>query len=219
MEQIYSFISNRLDNIASCVKWVILFPICFVLMITRHIKQISKDIKAFKSLSLYSPITYYDKWYCENCHGVSLKTFFKNSYRTPNDYLIDVIPSDWCDKVEMIKRILFAMIIDFVEKEKCFETVDYSWDEEHIKLAKEIKRLYRYAKASDEQKEEAVRFLYKMFPDEFIKKMNYDKILKHTYGDKYTQLMLDYIPEDYIEYILDEIVIQRIVKLRLSLWT
>jgi hypothetical protein len=45
-------------------------------------------------------------------------------------WLTKEIPNSWCDKVELIPRLLFACLIDFVEKEEGLKMMDYDWAEE-----------------------------------------------------------------------------------------
>ena len=45
-------------------------------------------------------------------------------------WLTRVIPRTYCDKVELVPRILFAILIDFVEKEKGLSQLDADWAKE-----------------------------------------------------------------------------------------
>lgn len=46
-------------------------------------------------------------------------------------WLTKKIPNQWCDKVELIRLVLFECLVDYVEGEKCFERL--SWDDEEYK--------------------------------------------------------------------------------------
>lgn len=49
------------------------------------------------------------------------------------DWLIREIPTkDWCDKVELIPRLLFAMLVHFVEEEGGLKQLDYDWTNELV---------------------------------------------------------------------------------------
>lgn len=62
-------------------------------------------------------------------------------------WLTKQIPNEWNDKVTLIKDLNFAMIVHFVEGEKCFEQTDYdNSGEGHIKFAKELRECYDYIK-------------------------------------------------------------------------
>jgi hypothetical protein len=45
-------------------------------------------------------------------------------------WLTREIPNTWCDKVELVPRLLFACLIDFVENEKGLSQLDIDWKEE-----------------------------------------------------------------------------------------
>lgn len=45
-------------------------------------------------------------------------------------WLTRVIPRTYCDKVELVPRVLFAILIDFVEKEKGLSQLDMNWSKE-----------------------------------------------------------------------------------------
>jgi hypothetical protein len=58
-------------------------------------------------------------------------------------WLTKIIPLTWTDKTWLIPEVLFAMVIDFVEGEKCFENTEYGGDV----FSTELKQCYDYAKA------------------------------------------------------------------------
>jgi hypothetical protein len=43
------------------------------------------------------------------------------------------IPNHWCDKVELIRIVLFECLVDFVDGEKCFEVLCWGENEEDHK--------------------------------------------------------------------------------------
>lgn len=45
-------------------------------------------------------------------------------------WLTKVIPNTWCDKTELIPRINFAVLVDFVESEKGLSQLDIDWEDE-----------------------------------------------------------------------------------------
>jgi len=45
-------------------------------------------------------------------------------------WLTRVIPRTYCDKVELVPRVLFAVLVDFVENEKGLSQLDMDWDKE-----------------------------------------------------------------------------------------
>jgi hypothetical protein len=48
-------------------------------------------------------------------------------------WLIKKIPNHWCDKVELIRIVLFECLVDFVDGEKCFEVLCWGENEEDYK--------------------------------------------------------------------------------------
>lgn len=57
------------------------------------------------------------------------------------------IPDDWSDKVWLITELNFAMVVHFVDGEKCFDNTDYEASgENHAKFANELKDCYDYIK-------------------------------------------------------------------------
>jgi hypothetical protein len=62
-------------------------------------------------------------------------------------WLTKKIPNSWCDKVTLVPDVNFAMIVHFVEGEKCFENTDYELSSEgHVKFARELIECYLYIK-------------------------------------------------------------------------
>jgi hypothetical protein len=62
-------------------------------------------------------------------------------------WLTKQIPNEWQDKVSLIKDVNFAMIVHFVEGEKCFEHTDYANSGEAcVKFARELMECYLYIK-------------------------------------------------------------------------
>ena len=45
-------------------------------------------------------------------------------------WLTRVIPRTYCDKVELVPRVLFAVLVDFVENEKGLSQLDIDWSKE-----------------------------------------------------------------------------------------
>lgn len=62
-------------------------------------------------------------------------------------WLTKQIPNSWCDKVTLIRDLNFAMVVHFIDEEKCFEYTDYEGSSEaHAKFAAELKECYNYIK-------------------------------------------------------------------------
>jgi hypothetical protein len=62
-------------------------------------------------------------------------------------WLTKQIPNEWCDKVTLVRDVNFAMVVHFIEGEKCFEYTDYEGSgEKHAKFARELLECYFYIK-------------------------------------------------------------------------
>ena len=53
-----------------------------------------------------------------------------NYFRSSQHWLIKQIPRSYQDKPELITLLLFAILVDYVEKEGGLNDMDYNWDEE-----------------------------------------------------------------------------------------
>lgn len=92
-------------------------------------------------------------------------------------WLTRVIPNTWCDKTELIPQLLFACLIDFVEKEKGLGQLDIDWSKEleagHvsqgyvdnvIKTYTELRDVYNYIKTERAQLEKQHNESYPDYP-------------------------------------------------------
>lgn len=62
----------------------------------------------------------FSKWFYK-------KIYYKirDYFNPPQKYILDVIPKDWLDKDVLIERILPIILIDFIEREKALEMIDF----------------------------------------------------------------------------------------------
>jgi hypothetical protein len=102
-------------------------------------------------------------------------------------WLTKQIPNSWCDKVTLIRDVNFAMIVDFIEGEKCFERTDYEGSSEgHIKFARELMECYLYIKTRRPMLD---KMYWDSFPDD----------------DKYTgDYLVDYAETNRLEKEMEE---------------
>lgn len=61
----------------------------------------------------------------------------------------------WCDISERILYASMNMLVDFVEKEKAFDFLNWDFDECHQQAAKEIKEIYYWWKSGRKQEHDA----------------------------------------------------------------
>jgi len=79
-------------------------------------------------------------------------------------WLIKQIPNEWNDKVTLIRDVNFAMIVHFIEEEKCFDSTDYERSSEgHAKFAKELIECYNYIK---NERPNLDKLYWSSFPDD-----------------------------------------------------
>lgn len=59
-------------------------------------------------------------------------------------WLKKVIPNAWCDKTELIPTVLYECLKHYVEKEDCFNAVDWEYSQTYRDVAKDIKDCYKW---------------------------------------------------------------------------
>lgn len=123
----------------------------------------SRLVYKYKS-NIYWPFKYwffetlYDEWVREKCRlqGILPSSFLVKDwwYRNVsaqlfprNKWATRIIPKTYSDPSYLISEFLFASVIQMVEGEKCFESIDYSnGTDSHINFAKGLKECYIWAK-------------------------------------------------------------------------
>jgi len=116
------------------------------------------------NLDAFDKATKFQKFYWKLCDGIQdisprwLRLAYKRIWHfwyeeistriNPRQkWLTNVIPRRFSDKTQLTLTVLYAMIIHFVEEEKCFETVNWadSWDG-GAEFALKLKEVYDWAK-------------------------------------------------------------------------
>lgn len=108
---------------------------------------------------------FFNIWY----NFLSNRIFYWLRCHTYNKYhLVDCRTNDYkwgyMDPCTLMLYANFSLLCDFIENEHAFEIVDYSWDEEHQRIGKELKELYDWWKVG--------RFQEKAKIDEQIEKIH-----------------------------------------------
>jgi len=62
----------------------------------------------------------------------------------------------WHDKDELLLHAAFQILVDFVEKERPFKHIDWSYDKSHRQTAQEIKNLYAWWKNQRPQRRDSL---------------------------------------------------------------
>jgi hypothetical protein len=161
-----------------------------------------------------------------------------------NRWLRKEIPRTWCDKVELLPRIIFATLVDFVEKEKGLCQLDMDWAQEladgHVtqsyvddvqRTYGELRDAYRYIKYERDELQDAYDNSYpKTLPgvheifedpkfDESGNKSSCMKSCETLYGMSYAEA---YAENNRLEALLhqrDQDTMMTIVKHVKLLWT
>lgn len=132
--------------------------------------------------------------YCLRENGFKLKVKLFNIWDTicyavnpRQKWLTKQIPNSWCDKVSLVRDVNFAMIVHFVEGEKCYENTDYeNSGGGHPKFAKELMECYLYIKTRRPMLD---KMYWESFPDD----------------DKYTgDYLVDYAETNRLEKEIEE---------------
>lgn len=119
---------------------------------------------------------------------------FKCFFNPKQKWLTKEIPNTWCDKVELIPRLLFASLIHFVEKENGLSQLNVNWDDdlkagfisqEYIdnvnKTYGELKDVYEYVKNEREGLHKLLSESYPPFPlPPEMKSMKYEELYGET---------------------------------------
>jgi len=71
---------------------------------------------------------------------------FKDFFNPRNKWVYRAVSYHWQDKDTIIENVLFAAIVDYVENEKCFETTDWSYNEDFFDISIKIKEIYVWVK-------------------------------------------------------------------------
>lgn len=96
-----------------------------------------------------------------------IKYDIKGKIRNPRKEMREkVFPYRWSDLTHSIVVFHMEALIEFVDREKCFESTDYTWSEDHKEFAKGLKECYHYAKSGRKELEDKLDQAYKRVPDD-----------------------------------------------------
>jgi hypothetical protein len=137
----------------------------------------------------------------------------------PNKWVTKVVPrSRYKDKTEIIEDVLYAAIVDFVEEEKCFQIIDWEYNDSHKQVGDFIRDCYKWIKIKRPELQKQIDDIIYKSPftvktaQEMIYEINNDK---RTYEEKYPgleQLKLQLKNKDTYYF-------TKIVEFREYLWT
>jgi len=129
--------------------------------------------------------------------------------------------SEWCDKNRVLLYACFQILVDFIEKEKPQNIVDYKHDARHRAEWKELQELYRYWKSEHPKEEKKVDHLMTIWHRTFREKTvpvpgkpYADRIVVHNDLKAFRRLCK---AQDELEK-TEQDMLKRLVDIRQHLW-
>lgn len=96
-----------------------------------------------------------------------IKWKIKHRLRNPRKEMRDAtFPSTYWDLQTHIVEFHIQCVIEYVEREECFKTIDWTWNEEIKKTAAELKEAYEYCKTGRAKLQAELEEAWKRVPDE-----------------------------------------------------
>ena len=106
-----------------------------------------------------------------------LKSWIKYRINHPRKQIIkSVFIPEYQDLDSIIVKFCLACIVEYVEKEKCFEHIVWDSDEDRAIDAHMIKEIYTYAKCTRPLLLQEIQMLWKSLPDKVSDMKEYDPI-------------------------------------------
>jgi len=109
-----------------------------------------------------------------------LKYKIKHHIRNPRREMRSIVfPAKYHDLQSIIVDFHIQCIIEYVEREKCFEILDWEWNEEVKKTGAELREAYEYCKTGRALLEKQLKDAWDKVPFDSPKPVSYDDL----YGD------------------------------------
>jgi hypothetical protein len=106
-----------------------------------------------------------------------LKSWVKYRINHPRKEIIkNVFIPEYQDLDSIIVKFCLACIVEYVEKEKCFEHIVWGSDDDRAIDAHMIKEIYTYAKCTRPLLLQEIQMLWKNLPDKVSDMKEYDPI-------------------------------------------
>ena len=106
-----------------------------------------------------------------------LKSWIKYRVNHPRKQIIkSVFIPEYQDLDSIIVKFCLACIVEYVEKEKCFEHIVWDSDDNRATDANTIKEIYTYAKCTRPLLLQEIQMLWKSLPDKVSDMKEYDPI-------------------------------------------
>ncbi len=173
---------------------------------TLFFNNIRETYESLKDLRIFNSWFWKDWWY----NSIDTRLDRRNKWAD------NIIPRQYSDKPELITNFLFAALINYVDKdgEDCFGRINWTTNDEHRKVAKQIKEVYKWAKYD---RAAALEKLDKSYPTrpkgtDWLDWINNNDI---PYKVKYKETIRI---EKYIKY-RDDKYLKMIISIKEHLWT
>ena len=88
-------------------------------------------------------------WWVRRIHSFYCSHIY-TIFKPQNRWATRAISRQWMDKDSVFEAVLYAGVIDFVEREKCFEVTDWTGDPKTVELANQLQEVYEWAKSGRE---------------------------------------------------------------------
>ena len=160
-------------------------------------------------------------WFWSRCWA-DIKCFFNPRQK----WLTKKIPNHWCDKVELIRIVLFECLVDFVDGEKCFDNICWGENEEDFKHYGE--NWQQVVREKQEEKAKILKcydYITKQRPqlsidlDKAYPEFEIDDMLQVRKTINYLETYGEVIRIDALIQKLDKETLSTILELRERLWT
>lgn len=192
----------------------------------KDFKQLTKSIESITKKKPSRVVTILEDMWFEITYYCWSKP--KDIYYWIRNFLLrryDLIPTglnkgQWCDKVELILYGMMNLLVDFVEKEKCFEVIAWDSDPEHAHVAKEIHAIYDWWKNYPTREQEISDKLtewhdakFEGCGDNWLERLNSNDTpeVKKMFDDLH--ILEEKLHDEEQEYI------KRLIDIRRALWT
>ena len=129
--------------------------------------------------------------------------------------------TSWCDKDYLMLYGMMNLLVDYVEGEKCFETINWDHDDDYKKIAKEIKEIYDWWKNYENRTKEIEKQL-SVWHDEFEKRPSKDWLKKVNDDPTPKKEKKEHDKLNKMEEDLDreeQEMLHRLIDIRKYLWT
>lgn len=90
--------------------------------------------------------TYGIRYWWGICHVREFYHKVKNFFLPQQAWLVKGLYHNWCDKPELIQELLYRCIVNYVEEEKCFESIEWNHGDTYKECAAFITDCYDWIK-------------------------------------------------------------------------